>query len=81
MNDITKYVYRFVDSFVRTSDCTASWAECGDADNKKINANFLFGGFIASYESLCVYADVGVLVSENIKLKILHQHHIHNKHS
>ena len=24
------------------------------ADNKKINANFLFGGFIASYESLCV---------------------------
>ena len=24
------------------------------AGNKKINANFLFGGFIASYESLCV---------------------------
>ena len=24
------------------------------AANKKINANFLFGGFIASYESLCV---------------------------
>ena len=24
------------------------------AHNKKINANFLFGGFIASYESLCV---------------------------
>ncbi len=26
--------------------------EC--AHNIKINANFLFGGFIASYESLCV---------------------------
>ena len=24
------------------------------SDNKKINANFLFGGFIASYESWCV---------------------------
>ena len=24
------------------------------AANKKIDANFLFGGFIASYESLCV---------------------------
>ena len=24
------------------------------AANKKINANFLFGGFIASYESWCV---------------------------
>lgn len=24
------------------------------AYNKKINANFLFGGFIASYESWCV---------------------------
>lgn len=24
------------------------------ADNRKINANFLFGGFIASYESVCV---------------------------
>ena len=24
------------------------------ADNRKINANFLFGGFIASYESWCV---------------------------
>ena len=24
------------------------------AGNRKINANFLFGGFIASYESLCV---------------------------
>ena len=24
------------------------------SDNTKINANFLFGGFIASYESLCV---------------------------
>ena len=24
------------------------------AQNRKINANFLFGGFIASYESLCV---------------------------
>ena len=24
------------------------------AHNRKINANFLFGGFIASYESLCV---------------------------
>ena len=24
------------------------------ADNRKINANFLFGGFIASYEQWCV---------------------------
>ena len=53
--DKSAKVIRFMDSFVRTSDCTASWAKCGDADNKKINANFLFGGFIASYESLCVH--------------------------
>ena len=31
--------------------------ESSTADNKKINASFLFGGFIASYESLSVYAD------------------------
>ena len=28
--------------------------ESKTAANKKINENFLFGGFIASYESLCV---------------------------
>ena len=28
--------------------------ESKTAANRKINANFLFGGFIASYESLCV---------------------------
>ena len=47
-------VNRFVDSFVQTSEDIASYADSGDAHNKKINANFLFGGFIASYESWCV---------------------------
>ena len=65
MDDITKYVNRFVDSFVRTSDCTASWTECGDADNNKINANFKKGGSV-------VYQSVELLMNNTAEKKMQH---------
>ena len=51
--DIASNVNRFVDSVCghRTESLRGKSRAAG---NKKINANFLFGGFIASYESWCV---------------------------
>ena len=39
-------VNRLGQKLLLTSDDTASYADSGDADNKKINANFKKGGFI-----------------------------------
>ena len=44
------------------------------AHNRKINANFLFGGFIASYESLCVIKQLYlVTIPIAIGMRKLHQ--------
>lgn len=44
MEGIINYVNRFVDSLELTSNCTASLGDCGDADSKKLSANFFIGG-------------------------------------
>ena len=54
LTDTARNVNRFGQTFSLTSEGIASLEKSGDAHNKKINANFLFGGFIASYESWCV---------------------------
>ena len=41
-------VNRLEQNFALTSDDTASLHQSGHAYNKKINANFLFGGFIGN---------------------------------
>ena len=51
--DIGSNVNRFVDSVCGLETVVLRGKSTASA-NKKINANFLFGGFIASYESLCV---------------------------
>ena len=51
--DIASNLNRFVDS-VCGLETVVLRGESRAAGNKKINANFLFGGFIASYESWCV---------------------------
>ena len=52
-NSCASNVNRFVDS-VCGHRSESLRGESRAAANKKINANFLFGGFIASYESWCV---------------------------
>ena len=49
----TMNINRFLDS-VCGLETVVLRGQSSTAANKKINANFLFGGFIASYESLCV---------------------------
>ena len=51
--DTASNVNRFVDS-VCGHQTVVLRGESMAAHNRKINANFLFGGFIASYESWCV---------------------------
>ena len=51
--DTASNVNRFVDSVCGHLTVVLR-GESKPAGNRKINANFLFGGFIASYESWCV---------------------------
>ena len=53
LTDIATNVNRFGQSVCGLRG-THLRGESRAADNRKINANFLFGGFIASYESWCV---------------------------
>ena len=52
-NEIAMRVNRFGQS-VCGLETVVLRGESSTAANKKINANFLFGSFIVSYESLCV---------------------------
>jgi len=73
IDGITEVVNRFVQSFVRNSDGTASWAECGDADNIKLSEILKKGGLVVNQTVVLLMKCVQVQKMRTTLRQIIYQ--------